>query len=193
MRLGSSPEDAVAEVIGANSEIDAGIIALAVDGRAHAANTTYVQRRSDLGQAMIGSQVEGALVAVLHNAIRPHRPLAALAAEVALDVMKPADRPDDWIFFHAGVNITLGSVNAVVVDARGVVELMVIDNPKYLTGSWSLGVGSETKVLRHPGAFGAMIYEPYMIVKNGRLQSVDGQSELSVPIRSYRMEADPSS
>ncbi len=183
IRLGYRPEEAVERVVAANPDVDAGIIALTLDGRIAAADTAYVQRRGDSGRAVVGT-AQQAIVAVLHNAIRPHRPLAALAAEVALDIMHPADSPDGWITFAEGVRLISGPLNAVDVDGDGTVETIIVEDPRFLEGSWSLGIGYETTVLRSAQAVAAMLYEPYMVVEGGRLLSIDGQPTLSVPIRS---------
>ncbi len=182
LRRGASPERAVESVVAANPDVDAGIIALTFDGRIHAADTKYVQRRGDAGKAIVGSSGE-AIVAVLHNAIRPHRPIATLAAEVAMDVMRPDDRPDAWITFEEGVRLVAGPVNAVDISRDGKVETIIVENAQFLQGQWSLGVGYETKVVRQAEAIGAMLYEPYMVVDGGPLRSIDGQSRLYVPIR----------
>ena len=184
MREGLGPEEAVGRVVAANPEVDAGIIALAPDGRLHAANTQHVARRGDAGQALRGSPEDGAVVAVLHNAIHPHRPLALLAAEVAMDVMQPEDRPDGWITFRQGVRLAPGPANAVDVGADGAVETIIVENPKFLDGRWSLGIGYETRVMRGAKPVAVVLYEPYMVVEAGQLCTIDGQTSLSVPIRS---------
>jgi hypothetical protein len=184
MRRGLSPTDAVERIVIANPEVDAGIIALDVSGQLHVANTQLVKRRSDIGCALSGSLAQGALAAVLHNAILPHRPIAALAAEIALDVMQPNDRPDGWITFRKGIRLFPGPVTAVNVNSDGAVEAIIVDNPKFLEGLWSLGIGYETRVLKHTRIIASMLYEPYMVVSDGILRKIDGQSELSVPIRS---------
>ena len=184
MRHGLSPEQAVAEVVAANPEVDAGIIALGRDGTMAAANTAHVERRGDAGHALIRKSERGAGVAVLHNAIHPHRPLAALAAEVAIDVMLPEDRPNGWITFAEGVSLAPGPSNAIDIGANGTVERIVIRNRKFLEGRWSLGIGYETPVMREAKPVAVVLYEPYMVVDGGRLCTIDGQSQLSVPIRS---------
>ena len=184
MRRGLSPTDAVERVVSSNPEVDAGIIALDVNGSVCAANTRLVERRSDTGSALSGSPEKGAVAAVLHNAIRPHRPIAALAAEIAMDIMQPDDRPDGWITFREGVRLVPGPVNAINVNADGAVEAIIVQNPKFLDGPWSLGVGYETRVLRRAEVIASMLYEPYMVVRDGILRRIDGQAELSVPIRS---------
>lgn len=180
LSLGLSPEEAVHRVVDANPDADAGVIALSADGRIHAANTAYVARRGDAGQEII--RTGRISVAVLHNAIIPHQPLAGLAAHVALDVMEPQDRPDGWITFRQGTRLTAGAANAVSVNG-GLVDLFTVDNPKFLEGRWSLGIGYNTHVVAQNEPFAIMLYEPYMVVENGRLHTIDGLKMLSVPIR----------
>jgi hypothetical protein len=184
MRRGDRPADAVGSVIAANPDVDAGIIALSIDGGLHAADTASVGRRGDAGRAMIGSAAEGAAVAVLHNAIRPHMPIAALAAEITMDVMRPPDRPDGWITFREGTRAVPGFVNSVSVGADGLVEAIAVQNPKFLAGRWSFGIGYEARVVSTTGLVAAMLYEPYMVLEDGRLSTIDGRAELAVPIRS---------
>jgi hypothetical protein len=183
MRQGIAPAGAVGQVVCANPDVDAGIIALAIDGRIYAANTAHVEKRGDAGRELIDGRHPSAVVAVLHNAIRPHRPLASLAAEIAMDVMLPEDHPDGWITFRKGIRLASGAVNAVDVNADGTVETIVTANPNFLKGSWSLGIGYETSVMRDAELIAVMLYEPYMVVDDGVLCTIDGQVELSVPIR----------
>ncbi len=184
MRGGMAPAEAVEQVVRANPDVDAGIIALAADGRIHAANTALVAKRGDTGRALIDARESGAVVAVLHNAIHPHRPLASLAAEVAMDVMQPDDRPDGWITLHEGVRLAAGAVNAVEIDADGAVEAIVVADARFLSGCWSLGIGYETGVIRRAEQIAVMLYEPYMVVNDGVLRTIDGQTEFRIPVRS---------
>lgn len=186
MAHGLSPEVAVSRVIAANPDVDAGVIALAVDGGIFAADTAHVKRRGDTGRAVLGSRAAGAVVAVLHNAIHPFRPLAALAAEVALDVMHPADTADGWIRLHEGIRLRPGRTNAVDVDADGEVETIFVEDRRFLAGLWSLGLGYETAVLRSDAPLGVMLYEPYIVIEDGLIRTVDGKPEKMVPIRRAR-------
>lgn len=189
MRRGMAPEQAVARVVAANPDVDAGIIALSADGRLAAADTAHVGRRGDAGRALRVDAGEGIGVAVLHNAIHPHRPLATLAADVAMDVMRPEDRADDWITFSEGATLAPGAANAVEVDAGGAVRRIVVEDEKFLTGRWSLGIGYETCVTRARAPIGVALYEPYIVVDEGRVRSIDGRASLSVPIRSSASRA----
>ena len=182
MRRGYSAADAVGRVISANPDADAGMIALSVDGNFGVADSPSVGKRSDAGRAQVGSAANGA-AAVLHNAILPHRPIAALAAEVAIDVIRPPDRPTDWITFHAGARVAAGAINAVVIDTNGVVQGIVVENPRLLVGSWSFGIGYEAQVVSANQVVAAMLYEPYMVLNDGRLATIDGRAELAVPVR----------
>ena len=186
MRRGLPPDEAAARVAAANPTVDAGIIALSADGRLGAANTAHVARRGDAGRVVVGDGERTAGVAVLHNAIHPHRPLAVLAAEVAMDVMQPEDRADGWILFSAGVRLVPGPVNSVDVHTEGRVQRIIVDNTQFMDGRWSLGIGYETPVRRREERVAVVLYEPYMVVDDGRLCSIDGQTSLSVPIRSRR-------
>jgi hypothetical protein len=51
-------------------------------------------------------------VAVLHNAIHPHAPLAQLAVAIALDAVDPIDRADFSIRLDAGTRWSAGSRTA---------------------------------------------------------------------------------
>jgi hypothetical protein len=64
----------------------------------------------------------------------------------------------------------------------------VVDNPIFLEGNCSLGVGYQTKVLTRAVPIGAMVYEPHMVVDGGMLSTIDGQDTLSVPIRMLKFE-----
>jgi hypothetical protein len=183
MKRGLSPEEAVKRVVAANPQVDAGIIALSADGHIFAADTAHVRRRRDTGEALSGSREASAIVAVLHNAIHPFRPLASLASEVALDTMQPADKPDGWIRFREGARLRQGLANAVDVAGDGLVDTIFVEDARFLAGSWSLGLGYETAVVRSDAAFGVMLYEPYMVVQDGQLRTVDGKPEKLVPIR----------
>ncbi len=191
LRTGASPEDAVERVVAANPTVDAGIIALSFGGAIHAADTPHVRQRGDAGRALLRAPNGEAVVAVLHNAIRPFRPLASLAAEVALDEMIPDDRPDAWISFRSGVPLACGSVNAVEVDDDGTVRAIIVEDRKFLGGRWSLGMGHETRVLNRQRAIATMLYEPYMVVEDGRLRLIDGQNLLAVPIRNAVADVTP--
>lgn len=183
MASGLTPEEAVERVTSGNPGADAGIIAVSVTGAIHLADTRHVRRRQDIGRHLLRDPASGAVVGVLHNSIMPVRPLASLAAEVALDVMAPLDEPTGWITLAKGVPVTLGSRNALVLGASGIVRQIVVEDDKFMSGEWGLGIGQETQIVMGDQSSAVMLYEPYMVVRDGQLVSIDGAESIVVPIR----------
>lgn len=173
MRSGDNPEAAISYVIQANGDADAGLIAVSVDGQIYAADTARLARFSDRGQARLASG--GAEVAVLHNAILPHRGLALLAAETALAEMDPPPPPRLTVRLEAGVPLVAGLIDAVHVDERDQAVAISVSDARLLSGRWSFGLGYRASVLRGGISVAALLYEPYMLAENGRLYSIDGQ------------------
>lgn len=186
MGNGLSVEAAVKKVLSANPIADTGVIALSRDGDLFAADSDYVERRGDSGHAVVGSRKEGAVVGVLHNSIHPSRPIAALAAEVALDVMQPMDRIDGWITLRTGTPLTAGPANAVEITPAGGIDTIVVEDHRFLSGCWSVGLGYETPVMQEGDCVGIMLHEPYMVVRDGGVVTIDGERELRIPIRNRR-------
>lgn len=182
MRAGLSPRAAITRVLAADPLADAGLIALDRQGRLWAADAPRVRSRGDRGAARLGSARAGAAVAVLHNAILPHRPLAALAAEVALDAMAPADRVDATVAMTAGVPVTLGPQPRIVLDRQGRLVRIETADPRHQTGRWSLGLGWRTEIHRAGRPWAYAVHEPYLVVEDGRLVSIDGSSTLDLPV-----------
>lgn len=77
----------------------------------------------------------------------------------------------------------MGAYTAVDVGQDGVATAIILENSKFLDGHWSLGIGFEVPALRLQQPFGKILYEPYMIVERGFVAAIDGNRELSVPIR----------
>ncbi len=186
LRRGVTAEEAVEGILAANPLADAGVIALTAEGDLFAADTAQVARRGDSGRRIAGARADGAVVGVLHNSIYPFRPLAALAAEVALDVMQPDDTIEGWITFRAGAPLRPGAGNAVEITADGIVESIVVEDRRFLTGDWSVGLGYETPVLRAGSPVGLMLHEPYMVVRDGFVRSIDGAAERRSSLRAAR-------
>ena len=184
MRAGASPAAAIRRVVRANPEADAGLIALDRQRRLGLADTPHVAKRGDRGRARLLSPCGRAGVAVLHNAILPHRPLAKLAAEVALDAMLPPDRVEGWITVAAGARLAPAEGACwLEVDGDGQVTTIGVDRPHLLRGRWSFGVGHEPELRRDGRRIGSVLYEPYMIIEDGVLLSADGQISLALPVR----------
>lgn len=184
MASGWSAERAVEQIVAANPEADAGFIALGLDGTIHAADTAYLAQFGDAGSARLGSAGEGAAVAVLHNAIRPCRSLALLAAETAYDVMVPPNAVVGHATMMAGVPVEPGDRNALRVDFEGRLVAVTVGNGKFTRGRWGIGLGYRVPVRYADGPVRHALYEPHLVVEDGRLVSIDGAPEFRLPVGS---------
>lgn len=81
MQGGLSPAQAINEVLAACPECDAGLMALAADGRIAYANSARVQRRQDTHSVTIENA--GASIAIMMNSIHFPPRIAGRAAEIA--------------------------------------------------------------------------------------------------------------
>lgn len=185
MQEGAAPWQAVADVAAADPAADAGLLAITVDGRLGLADTARVRRRNDRGRAVLGSRSQGAIVGVLHNAIVPVRALALLAADIGLEAMLAADRaPDFLVTLEAGTALELDPAGAALdVDAAGTVRRMTTSDVSALRGTRGIGLGDTVQVRRDGILVGLLLYEPYMVVVDGRLVSADGYGRLELPVR----------
>jgi hypothetical protein len=182
MRQGLGPEAALARIVAENPHADAGFIALSRDGRLHAQDTPYLLNFGDAGNAIGRSSDGSAQVAVLHNAISPHRSLADLVVEVALSAMTSPRGRDVTIDFQAGVAVFGGGENAIHIDEAGRVEAVRTHDMRHIAGSWSFGLGYRTPVYRRTALVGRALYEPYLSAEDGKITSVDGCSSIELPI-----------
>jgi hypothetical protein len=168
-----------------NPEADAGIIALDLRGGLYAGNTAFVDSRPDLGQALIEDAESGAKIAVLHNAIQPHRPLAGLAAAVALDAIAPMDRVDLRVTLEAGTPIEFGVENCVLVDGDGRAVRVTVTQPGWLDGRRQGALIQFAALVRRDGrVLGHATEEPYCVVEAGRLVSLSGARSVRLGVRS---------
>ncbi len=116
LAAGQAPADAVAGVLQAHPEIDAGLIALSADGRLAWGNTARVDRRPDRGQA---ARDNGACrLAVLHNAIFPCPPLAQAMADLAWQDLTGQAGAYRALSLRAPVAIQAAGRDRILVDAR---------------------------------------------------------------------------
>jgi len=184
LRAGLDPKAAIDAVLDANPRADAGLIAADRHGRIHARNSERVAERPDLGHARRAAADGGAVVEVLHNAILPVGPLAALAADVAMETMRPMWRADGWIVVEAGTEVALGDVPRVLVDADMVARRIVTLDSDLLEGRRN-GAAIYLHALVEQGGriLGRTIAEPNVSVKDRRIVSMSGQTRLRLPFQ----------
>ncbi len=181
MAGGLSAKDALAPVLGANPEIDAGMIALDRFGGIAAGNTRLVAARPDLGIASRRDQ-SGTAVEVLHNAIRPAASLAPLVADIAMQVLSPPPAPLGHAIVKAGTPLAEGTVNRVVLDAENVAIRVEVTSPLMLTEKLACAavyLGAE--VVRDGVMLGRTTEEPNVLVDGGRIVRLSGQDTFAIP------------
>lgn len=184
MRAGLSAQQAVEKVIAANSQADAGIIAADYRGTVHASNTSRVAARADIGHARREDAGTGAVVEVLHNAIFPSNSIAALAAEIAMDVMVPRPRSAGKILVKVGTPIVEGPVNRVLVDNDWTANLLEVTDPRILSGRHNCAaVYLNTQIVRDARIVAYTIVEPNGVVDKGRIVSLNGLDACWIPYR----------
>jgi hypothetical protein len=182
MKAGSSPREAVDQVLDASPEADAGIVAGDLRGRVFARNSARVARRPDPGHAR--REGGGAVVEIIHNAILPASSLAHLVADIAMETMLGLSLPQKWIIVRAGTPIELGEQDSVIVDGGLVATKIVTTDSRIFAGVWNCAaVYLGSRVIRGHDVLGATIVEPNMVVEDGRLASMSGQSEIRIGFR----------
>jgi len=174
LEAGAAPEEAVTRVIAANPEIDAGLIAVSLDGVA-AAETGRVLRRTERGAARLSLRGGAAAVAVLHNAIEPWEGLAALAAGAARAVLEAALPPLPCARLLVGLVLEPGVADALWLDAEGAATRIVSANPGHRTyrGWTSSAVYLGTPVWRDGVRLGIVVGEARCRLEQGRIVEVD--------------------
>ena len=178
LAAGAAPQTAVATVLDANPELDAGLIAVTVAGIGMA-ETDRVRRRCDRGAARLAVRGGAAEVAVLHNAIQPFEGLAALAAGAARAVLESALPPLPAVRLTAGMTVDVGSEDGLWLGADGRVARIVNANPS-LAGfaGWTSGaVYLGTSVHRGGARVGTTVSEAYCRLGDGRIVEVAPASD----------------
>jgi len=185
MSAGIPPAAAVGAVVTANEEVDAGVVAIDAQGRLGSADTRRLGRLMDRGSAKLGSQRSGGLVAVRHNGIRPARGLAWVVAEVALAVLRGGGEPHRWIKLCAGIPVVVSDADRILVDGRGCATQLEVSGGTGV-GTRHIGMGGGVPVCDNRICLGFATYEPFLVVRDGVLVSIDGELECRVPVRSVQ-------
>lgn len=171
---GAAPSEAVAAVLDAHPEIDAGLIAVTRDAVAFG-ETVRVGRRGDRGRAHLTIGDGAAGVAVLHNAIEPFEGLALLAAGAARAVLEAALPALPRFRIEPGLTLDLGAADGVWLRADGSVERIASANPGHaLYRGWtSSAVYLGTPVHQNGRPVGVTVREARCRLDRGRVVEVD--------------------
>lgn len=187
LRAGLSAEAAVARVLAANPEADAGLLAVDLKGGVASRNSARVERRYDLGHARRESKTHGAVVEVLQNSIRPFPSLAALAAEIAIDVMVGEAPAIGAFVVNAGMSVELGPEALIEIDANDVARRLVTTDPLVMRGAHICApIYAGSPVYRAGKLIGYSRLEPIVELKDARLVSLIGQPSVRIDLVAER-------
>lgn len=182
MARGESPERAAA-LLEAYPRTDAGVIAVSRDGRMALRNSGRVERRDDIGSALATDPDTGLTVGVLHNAIFPIPPLAALAVHAAIDTVAPADHWDMEVELEAGLPLRIGEHPEIAVTA-GRVTGITVDEGAWLGERWDgAAIPRGAPVSEAGRRIGRIVFEPYCVAHEGRLVSMSGRPFIRLGVR----------
>lgn len=183
IKRGNAPQRSIDDVIAALPGFDAGFVALALDGNVGLGNMPSVLRRADQGAAIEHCADIGASVAILHNAIHPHNAVSVLAKEITLDQMQQSQKQLDVITVTGGVALRHGSRPEIHVNQA--LQTTEILHPEALSMSseGAFGLGDRVSVLCLDQPLGWLDHEPFMVVKNGVVVTLDGKDEIELPVR----------
>ncbi|MGD9537453.1 MAG: hypothetical protein AB7P52_16860 [Alphaproteobacteria bacterium] len=178
---GMPADVAVRTVMEANPEADAGLLAVDLRGGVAAFNSVRVERRYDLGHARRESRAHGAVAEALQNSIRPFPSLAALAAEVALDVMVGEPRVAGSVLIEAGMTMELGLEALIETDAAGRAVRLVTTDALVLKGRHICAPIHRGSEVRRAGcSVGRSILEPLVELDDGVIVSLIGRPAMRV-------------
>ncbi len=187
MGSGLSAQTAIDDVIAANPELDAGFVALSTKGEIGWGNMPSVLRRFDHGAATRNCEETGAVVTALHNAIYPHRAIALVASEVALDEMRLRDTTIRTITVSSGVELSLGERPEIHVDKASHATRILHPQAQVLAKETSVGMGDRVKVVQVGEILGWLGHEPFMVIRNGSIFTLDGQTEVELPVHTRQV------
>ena len=175
---------AVDAVLDENRHADVGLIGIDVHGNIYARNSDRVADRMDGGSAEHHDGASAPSVSILHNAILPVAGIAMMAVDVAMETMRPIWSPEFWIEASAGTRVLIGESNAVQVDPDFRVLGITTTDPSLLRGRQDgspIYIGSQ--VWQGGRQLGFTVFEPYIVLVDGVIESLIGQRSLRVGCR----------
>lgn len=182
MRSGTPPQQAIDDLIAVEPGFDAGFIALSRSGALGLGNMPSVLRRADLGSGIRSCEEIGASVATLHNAIQPNKAIALLSGEAALDAMRMLGTTQRTIKVAAGLYLSQAERPEIHVDDDYQAIRILHPDTQGLEGDSAFGMGDRVRVIKGGAPLGWLGHEPFMVVKDGRIVTLDGKVALHLPV-----------
>ena len=185
MAAGANAEVALADVLDDHPDVDAGMIALGPERGIAARNSFLVSQRPDLGAAR--RETPQGAVEVLHNAITPRESLAQLVAEIVADIMEASPQPLGEIIVRAGTPVRHADRHRVIVDENlEAVQIETID-PRIAEGRHNCAaIYFGAAVVLNGEGIGTTAVEPNVVIEDGVVKRLSGQSAFRVPFNAVR-------
>jgi hypothetical protein len=187
MKYGLTAQQAAEVVMDANPEADAGVIAIDSQGQVFSRNSDRVARRFDIGSGQAKDPASGAGVEVIYNSIHPLSAVGTLVVEIAMEIMVPTHRSDNWITVTKDTPLELGEIDTVIVDKELVARKIITTDAHILKGRHSCAaIYLNAAVMQGEQELGHILMEPYTVVDKGKIVSLNGQESLSVGFRGLK-------
>ncbi|MCI5074056.1 hypothetical protein [Oricola sp.] len=192
IETGLSAQAAVRQVLQANADADAGVIALTPAGEIALGDTALVERRGDRGGLLFSDEQAGVTGGVLHNSIFPVRGITEIVAGMIIDTAREPDRADFMMTVDTNTKVVCGAASAVSLGQDLHAERIVVEPNQmrdgYLEGAlFFLGTpvyGPGEALLGHVSG-----EEPYTIVSGERIVSLSGRPSARIGVRAGERSA----
>lgn len=186
MKQGMTAPDAVKTIMNKYPKIDAGIVAVDINGNVGYQSSVRVRNRPDVLEVMRENQETGCKVAVIINEIYP-KDAATIAAAKCMQIMTGERELDLEITIRAGLKVKLTDEDRVVVNENLEVTEVTTTDPEILKGECGGIVPYiNAKVIKGTQVIGYTISEPVIGFKDGVIIDFLGQKEFKVPVKLYK-------
>lgn len=173
---GASPQVAVETALSGKPELDAGLIAMSLDGEIAVLNSASVEARDDIGKAHFVSP--GLSVGILHNTIFPHHALAALALSAIRDWIRPASSAPH-LGTAVGLSVAPGPERALLVGATGITGFEA-PGEEWQRPEWEGCPVRRGDPVKNGGrVIGRVVAEAYCILRGGTVTATRGSDTIS--------------
>lgn len=184
MKEGMTPREAVDRVMKSNPRVDAGLIAVNVEGNLAMHNSRLVDERPDYGRARGVDKPTGAVIETILNEIHPPQAVAQLVVNIGLDTMTRSQEAEKEIVVKSGLKLVRGRENSVEVNDDLEAVLITTTEERYLTGRhWAAIPYILSRVVKNGETLGFTEMELLGRLENGVIKSLSFQESAGVRFR----------
>jgi len=186
MKKSMSASEAVNSIIDKYPQIDAGVVAVDVNGDVAYRSSERVRNRPDILEIKREDLEVDCKVAIILNEIYPKEAAIAAAAK-CMQIMTGEREPDAEITIRAGLKVTLADEDSVLIDDNLEVQSIMATDATIFEGKRGGTVPNlNAKVLKGSQIIGYTISEPIFLFSDGVILDSLGKKEFKVPIKLYR-------